>query len=94
LPKEGKEAFFQIIQATPAKELKFRKIPSRVKETYSPNEFAQRTGVTVGTVRRWLRNGELRGTKISRTWLIPHAELDTIRRGVTPGKNPGTGGTI
>lgn len=94
LPKEGKEAFFQIIQATPEKELKFSKIPSRVKETYSPNEFAQRTGVTVGTVRRWLRNGELRGTKISRTWLIPHAELERIRRGVPPVEKPGRGGGV
>jgi excisionase family DNA binding protein len=94
LPKDGQKAFFQTIKATPKKEEEFSKIPSRVKDAYSPKEFAERMGVTVGTVRRWLRNGELRGTKISRTWLIPHAELDRVRRGGTPMENPGEGGGV
>lgn len=50
------------------------------KEFYSADEFSRLTGVYVGTVRRWLREGHLKGTKIIRKWLIPHSELERIRK--------------
>jgi excisionase family DNA binding protein len=42
------------------------------KTTYSPEEFATRLDIPVSRVRRWLREGNLKGIKISRSWLIGH----------------------
>jgi len=44
--------------------------------TISPEEFAEATGTSPATVRRWLRTGALRGTQIGRLWLIPVTELE------------------
>lgn len=44
--------------------------------TISPEEFAEATGASPATVRRWLRTGALRGTQIGRLWLIPVTELE------------------
>ena len=38
-------------------------------------EMAQTLRVEVGTVRRWLRSGKLRGLKLDRVWRIPQTEL-------------------
>ena len=38
-------------------------------------ELAHTLKVEVGTVRRWLRTGKLRGLKMDRVWRIPQTEL-------------------
>jgi len=46
------------------------------KDVYSPDEFAELLGVPPTTVRRWLREGRIRGRKIGRRWFVPHSELE------------------
>jgi len=45
-------------------------------------EFARRLGVNPATVRVWLKEGQVRGVKISDTqqgrWLIPISELERL----------------
>lgn len=36
-----------------------------------PKEAARKLGVSEGTVRRWLRDGVIKGTKVGGTWLVP-----------------------
>jgi excisionase family DNA binding protein len=45
----------------------------------SVQEFSQTTGIPVQKVRRWLREGLLKGKKVSRTWLIPREEIDRLK---------------
>ena len=47
----------------------------------TPQEFAAKTGFASGTIRKWLRNGVLRGKKIGpRVWWIPKEELEKALR--------------
>lgn len=46
------------------------------KEVYSPDEFADRLKVPPTTVRRWLREGRIKGRKIGRRWFVPHSEIE------------------
>ena len=41
-------------------------------------EFAQKAGVSAGTVSKWLRQGTIDGEKTSGKWLISAAELSRI----------------
>jgi excisionase family DNA binding protein len=41
-------------------------------------EFAQKAGVSAGTVSKWLRQGTINGEKTSGKWLIAAAELGKI----------------
>ena len=50
--------------------------PADRKDVYSPDEFAEVLGVPPTTVRRWLREGRIRGRKIGRRWFVPHSELE------------------
>ena len=46
-------------------------------ELISPQEFADKTGVHPATVRKWIREGTIKGKKIgSRKWFIPVTELE------------------
>jgi len=72
LPEDRQEAFFEFLEREVKKE------QFRVKRFYSPKEFADELGIPVERVRRWLREGILKGKKISRSWLIPHSELEKI----------------
>ena len=47
----------------------------------SVNEFAKVTGIPETRLRRWLREGKIKGKKISRTWLIPRKELERLAEG-------------
>jgi len=69
LSPERRRKFIKEIELKAQKELGTR-------AAYSPKEFALLTGVAEITVRRWLRSGELKGTKIGRKWLIPHSEIE------------------
>jgi acetyl-CoA synthetase len=48
-------------------------------------ELAETLRVDVGTVRRWLRTGTLRGLKLDRVWRIPQTELRAHLMGATSG---------
>lgn len=42
----------------------------------TPKEFAERTGFAAGTVRRWLKEGVIKGKQVGkRSWRIPVEEL-------------------
>ncbi len=43
---------------------------------YTVKEAAQILRVHPRTVRRWLKEGKLKGKKIGRIWLIPKTEID------------------
>jgi len=40
-----------------------------------PEEAAEILGVNPGTVRRWLREGKLKGVKVGRLWRITEEDL-------------------
>ncbi len=53
--------------------------PMSVKrEVYSPEEVAVILGMSLATIRRWLRKGKLRGTKIGGVWIISKTEIERI----------------
>lgn len=42
----------------------------------TPKEFAEKTGFAAGTVRRWLKEGVIRGKQVGKkSWRIPVEEL-------------------
>jgi transposase len=47
-------------------------------------EFAQKAGVSTGTVAKWLRQGTINGEKASGKWSISAAELSKIKRSGEP----------
>jgi excisionase family DNA binding protein len=61
-----------------------------MSETYlTPEEAAARYKLKVGTVRKWLRQGKLKGFKVAGTlWRISEAELERFING---GEGPGHG---
>jgi excisionase family DNA binding protein len=54
-----------------------------MSETYlTPEEAAARYKLKVGTVRKWLRQGKLKGFKVAGTlWRIEEAELERFING-------------
>ena len=48
------------------------------KKVYTVSEFAKELGIPQSSVRRWLKKGELRGTKMGKKWLIPASEIDRL----------------
>lgn len=87
LPPDRQRKFLKEMQLKAQKELGHR-------EAYSPKEYALLTGVAEITVRRWLREGTLRGTKIGRRWLIPYAEIERIATGTPPPGNTDPRGAL
>lgn len=49
-------------------------------EYLTVEETARRLKVDAETVRRWLREGTLRGQKFGRVWRIPESELSLTPR--------------
>ncbi len=50
----------------------------KVQQAYSPEEAARILGKPVETIRRWLRTGELKGSKVGRSWFVPRSEIERI----------------
>ena len=50
----------------------------RGKKIYTVAEFAEELGVPQSSVRRWVKTGELRGTKMGKKWLIPASEIERL----------------
>ncbi len=70
LPQDRQEAFSNMVQEQAKQE-------KDASDFISPKEFADRTGFAGGTVRRWLRQGIIKGKKVGpRVWLIPKEELE------------------
>jgi acetyl-CoA synthetase len=50
---------------------------------FTVEEAAELMKVKVDTVRRWLRNGTLRGRKIGRIWRIAESDLSKLGQDTT-----------
>jgi len=48
------------------------------KKVYTVSEFSIELDVPQSSVRRWLKTGELRGTKMGKKWLIPASEIERL----------------
>jgi excisionase family DNA binding protein len=51
---------------------------NRPKDFYSPEEVAETLGLHVRTVRRFIREGKVRATRIGKQYRIPSAELERL----------------
>ncbi len=70
LPQKRKEAIADMIQEQAKQE-------KPDTGFISPQEFADKTGFASGTIRKWLRQGIIKGKKMGpRVWLIPKEELE------------------
>lgn len=47
-------------------------------EFYTIDEFAQEARISTKTVRRWLKEGKIKGKQFGRIWRIPPSELQKI----------------
>ena len=65
----------------------------KTKKVYTVSEFSKELGIPQSSVRRWLKSGELIGTKLGKKWLIPASEIDRLvnppqgRRSQSSGEN-------
>ena len=50
----------------------------KTKKVYTVSEFSKELGVPQSSVRRWLKSGELLGTKMGKKWLIPASEIERL----------------
>ena len=58
---------------------------------YSPEEVAEKYNVSGVVVRKWLREGKLKGIKLGgKIWRIPEEELEQfVRNGIAAEKKSG-----
>lgn len=50
--------------------------PKRISPVVTPEEFVALTGLSLSTVYRWIKKGELKATKLGpKLWRIPKSEL-------------------
>lgn len=47
-------------------------------EIYTPEQVAEMLSVGVFTVREWLRNGKLKGSKIGSLWRITRSDIEEM----------------
>ena len=48
---------------------------------FTVEEFADKLGVSIETVRRWLRAKKIKGVRIGKFWRIPKDELTKLTSG-------------
>jgi len=48
------------------------------KKVFTVAEFSEELGIPQSSIRRWLKKGELRGTKMGKKWLIPASEVERL----------------
>lgn len=53
-------------------------MPETQERYLSPDEVAQRLNVKPLTVRRWLKNGNLKGLKLGRLWRVRESNLEAF----------------
>ena len=58
---------------------------------YSPEEIAEKYNVSGVVVRKWLREGKLKGIKLGgRIWRVPEADLEQfLKNSITDKKKSG-----
>lgn len=54
------------------------------KQVYSIEEAAQALDVHPDTIRKMIKRGELRASRVGRQYRIPQAEVDRLLYGTTP----------
>lgn len=72
LPEDRQAALLEWLEG------KARAEERQARETLTVVEFAERLGKHPVTVRDWLRQGVIKGTKLGREWFIPRSELEKI----------------
>jgi len=63
-------------------------MPKENTSWMTPGEAAARLQITEGTIRRWLRDGKMRGSQLGRVWRIGDADLSAFMESSVPA--PGT----
>ena len=58
------------------------------KQLLTTKEFAERSGLPVSKVTKFLRDGRLKGQKQSGKWMIPASELETYAAPADPPPKP------
>ena len=58
------------------------------KQLLTTKEFADRSGLPVSKVTKFLRDGRLKGQKQSGKWMIPASELETDTKPTDPPQKP------
>ena len=48
------------------------------KEAYRVEDIALLLGISVYTIRKWLREGKIKARKIGKLWLVPRAEIEKL----------------
>jgi excisionase family DNA binding protein len=56
-----------------------------METVYTPEEIADKLKVSAYTVRRWLKNGEIRSIKLRNFWRVPESALEEFLRVRTKG---------
>ena len=49
-----------------------------MKKIFTPDQVAKELSISVRTVRKWLRDGKIRGVKIGKSWRVSEAELERL----------------
>lgn len=65
LPQERQEVFL-------------KELDKADREAFKSEEVAEMLGISAFTVRKWLRDGRIKGRKIGRTWFVPKAEIERL----------------
>ena len=53
----------------------------KVETVIGVPEAARRLNRSVATIRRWIKDGDIKGSKIGGVFLIPKSEIDKIMAG-------------
>jgi excisionase family DNA binding protein len=56
-------------------------MPEFPERYLSPDDVARRLNVKPLTVRRWLKDGKLRGIKVGRLWRVRESDLEAFLKG-------------
>lgn len=80
LPSDRLEVFMEELEEKAEAEKEAKLYVEEKALFMSTKEFSRRTGIPVHKVRRWLTNGDLKGKKIARTWLVFQTELDRLAK--------------
>lgn len=60
-------------------------MPLRMEKLLTPEQAAEYLNLPVSTVRKWLRQGKIKGVKLGRLWRIPAEVLQNLGQKNSPG---------
>lgn len=62
------------------KKMMDEKIEQETVTYLTPKEFAERSGFAANTIRKWLREGVIKGKQVGkRSWRIPVGEIEKMK---------------